>query len=115
MHLEESGKRRRVENIWTVPWGLHFDALECGSGWMERKYFVGLLKRKLEIVQGERDFDFRMNFKAEVVVIPMMLQAQQHPILQGVDSPEIVLCPCGRTRKLAVGVGGIGERIFDEC
>ena len=50
MQLEESGMRGRVEHILAVPWGLHFDALEFGSGRMERKYFVGLLKRKLEIV-----------------------------------------------------------------
>jgi hypothetical protein len=42
--------RGRVEQILVVPWGLHFDALERGGGRMERKYFVGLLKRKLEIV-----------------------------------------------------------------
>jgi len=46
------GKRDagRVEHISAVPWGLHFDGLEFGSGRMERTYFVGLLKRKLEIV-----------------------------------------------------------------
>lgn len=44
----------------------------------------------------------------------MMPQAKQDPILQRVDSPEILLCPCGRTRKLIVGIGGIGERISDK-
>jgi hypothetical protein len=39
----------RVEHISTVPWSLHLDAAEFDSGRMERKYFVGLLKRKLEI------------------------------------------------------------------
>jgi hypothetical protein len=48
--LEESGMRGRIEHILEVPWSLHFDALEFGGGRMERKYFVGLLKRKLEIV-----------------------------------------------------------------
>jgi len=50
VHLEENGMRGRVEHISAVPWGLHFDGLEFGSGRMERTYFVGLLKRKLEIV-----------------------------------------------------------------
>ena len=85
--------------------------------WLDgKKIFRGSAQKEVrDRTKGERDLDFRMNCKAEIVVIPMMLQAQQHPILQGVDSPEILLCPCGRTRKLAVGVGGIGERIFDEC
>jgi len=50
MHLEKCGMRGRVEHILAVPWGLHFDAVEFGGGKMERKYFVGLLKRKLEII-----------------------------------------------------------------
>jgi len=33
VHLEETGKRRRVENTWTIPWGLHFDA--AVAGWKE--------------------------------------------------------------------------------
>ena len=57
----------------------------------------------------------RMNRKAKIIVILMMLQAQQDPILQRIDSPEILPCPRGRTRKLTVGVGGIGEWIFDLC
>jgi hypothetical protein len=43
----------RVEQILAVPWGLHFNALEYSSGRMERKYFMGLLKRvkrELEII-----------------------------------------------------------------
>jgi hypothetical protein len=50
VQLEECGMRGRVEHISAVPWGLYFDALKFGSGRMERKYFVGLLKRKLEII-----------------------------------------------------------------
>lgn len=50
MHLEECGKRGRVEHMFVLPWGLHFDALEFDSGRMERTYLVGLLKRKLELV-----------------------------------------------------------------
>jgi len=36
----------RVEHIPALPWCLHFDTLEFGGGRMERKYFMGLLKRK---------------------------------------------------------------------
>jgi hypothetical protein len=50
VHLEENRMRGRVEHISVVPWGLHFNALEFGSGRMEREYFVGLPKRKLDIV-----------------------------------------------------------------
>jgi hypothetical protein len=32
------------------PWGLHFDALESGSGRMEREDFVVLLRRCQDIV-----------------------------------------------------------------
>ena len=60
-------------------------------------------------------FNFGVNCKAKIVVILTMLQAQQDPILQRVDSPEILLCPCARTRKRIVGVRGIGERITNEC
>jgi hypothetical protein len=41
----------------------------------------------------------------------MMLQAQQHPIFQGVNLPKILHCPRARTRKLIVGIGGISEKI----
>ena len=50
VHLQKRGAWRRVEHIWAFPWRLHFDALEFDGFRMERKYFVGLLKRKLEIV-----------------------------------------------------------------
>jgi hypothetical protein len=85
--------------------------------WLDgKKIFRGSAQKKIrDRIRRGRGLDFRMNCKAKIVVIPMMLQAQQDPILQGVDSPEILLCPCGRTRKLTVGIGGIGERISDEC
>jgi hypothetical protein len=41
--------RGRVEHISTLPWGLHFDAVEFDKGRMKSKYFVRLLKAKLEI------------------------------------------------------------------
>ena len=41
--------RGREEHIVAEPWGRHFDAMEVGGGGIERKYFVGLLKRKLEV------------------------------------------------------------------
>jgi len=50
VHLKENRMWGRVEHISVVPWGLHFDTLEFDSGRMERKHFVGLLKRKLEII-----------------------------------------------------------------
>ena len=84
--------QRREERIWAVPWGLHFDTLECHTVWMESKYFVGLLKRKLDNhLRRERGLDFRMDCKAKIVKMPMMLHAQQDPILQGVHSPVILL------------------------
>jgi hypothetical protein len=57
--------------------------------------------------------DLRINCKTEIVIITMMLQAQQHPIFQGVNSPKILLCPRARTRKRIFGIGGIGERVTD--
>jgi hypothetical protein len=80
-----------------------------------KKIFCRSAQKKVrDRIRRERGLDFRMNRKAKIVVIPMMLQAQQDPILQGVDSPEILLCPCARTRKPTVGVGEIGEGISDE-
>jgi len=86
--------------------------------WLDgKKIFRGSAQKKVRdrLHKEESGLDLRMNCKTKIVVIPMMLQTQQDTILQGVDSPEILLCPCGRTRKLTVGVGGIGERISDEC
>jgi hypothetical protein len=54
-----------------------------------------------------------MNWEVEIFVIPMVLQAQQHPIFQGVHSSKILLCPRARARKWIVGIGGIGERVTD--
>jgi hypothetical protein len=80
-----------------------------------KKIFCGSAQNKVrDCVRKERCPDIRMNSKAEAVVIPMMLQAQQHPIFQGVNSPRILVCPRGRTRKRTVSIGGIGERISDQ-
>jgi hypothetical protein len=46
--------RGRVEHILAIPWGLHFDALELDSGRMERKYFVCLFNRELELIRGRK-------------------------------------------------------------
>jgi hypothetical protein len=84
---------------------------------MERKYFMGLLKGRVrDSTRKARLTDISMNRKAEIVIIPMMLQAKRYkryPILQGVNSPEILLCPRAGTRERIVGIGGIGKRITD--
>src|SRR5882762_10467407 len=117
VHLQKRGVWRRVEHIWAFPWRLHFDALEFDGFRMERKYFMGLLKRRVrDSTRKARLTDISMNRKAEIVIIPMMLQAKRYkryPILQGVNSPEILLCPRAGTRERIVGIGGIGKRITD--
>jgi hypothetical protein len=72
----------RVEHILLVPWCIHFDALECDSVRMERKYYMCLLKRELDIIKGrKRCPDIWMNCKAEAVIILVVLQTQQHAIM----------------------------------
>jgi len=114
VYLQERRVWRRVEHIWAFPWRLYFDALEFDGFRMERKYFMGLLKRRVrDRTRKTRFTDISMNRKAETVIILMMLQAKQHPILQGVNSPGILLCPRAGTRERIFGIGGIGKRISD--
>jgi hypothetical protein len=54
-----------------------------------------------------------MNGNAEVVIISMMLRAQQHTIFKRVDSPSICLCLRARTRERIVGIFGISEWVID--
>ena len=84
--------------------------------WLDgKKIFRGSAQKKVrDRIRRESGLDLRMDCKAKTVVILMMLKAKQYSILQGVDTPEILLCPCGRTRKTTVGVVRIGERISDE-
>jgi hypothetical protein len=80
-----------------------------------KKIFYESAQKKVRVrMRKERCPDIMMNRKVEIVVIHMMLHAQQDPIFQGVNSPKILLCPRALARKRTVGIGGIGERITDQ-
>jgi len=87
-----------------------------GVWWWQdgKKIFCGSAQKKVrDCIMKKRCPDLRINSKVEIVIIPMMLQAQQHPIFQGVNSPKILLCLRARTRKWIFGIGGISERVTD--
>jgi hypothetical protein len=73
-----------------------------------KKICCGFAQKKVrDRISNERYPGIRMNRKAEIVVIPMMLQAQQHPIFQGVNSPEILLCPRALPNGLSALAGSV--------
>jgi hypothetical protein len=94
-------------------------SLRCLGVWQwqdGKKIFCGSIQEKVrDHIRKKRCPDIRMNCKAEIVKIPMMRQAQQHPIFQGVNSPRILPSPRARTRKRIADISGIGEGISDKC